>query len=273
MAGTTWYNLQGGQKAKASQVMANFDWIEGNIVPMNAGAQTNTAYDIGSDSYRWRDFHLGRYLYAHDNIYLDTTKILYMNGLSAAAGGTYFQCLSSGSMNIYAQGTQTMNFVGTLVQSFQNFAVQNGKRLYFDGGGNTYITEASTTTDRISFFCNNSQLFWIEESPTEVVVNTTLRPTGSGIQSLGTSGNWWYDVHYATAVTHSITTPNTDNATRDIARLTNFGNKKDFPAEIYRPTEVNVPNSKEGLGLNKLLGYILKAIQELNDRIETLENA
>lgn len=53
MAGTTWPALVSGSKAKASEVESKFDWIEGSIVPMNAGSKTNAAYDLGESSYKW----------------------------------------------------------------------------------------------------------------------------------------------------------------------------------------------------------------------------
>lgn len=58
MAGTTWPALTAGSKAKASDVENKFDWIEGSIVPMNAGSKTNAAYDLGEASYKWKDLYL-----------------------------------------------------------------------------------------------------------------------------------------------------------------------------------------------------------------------
>lgn len=58
MAGTTWPSLVAGTKAKASDVENKFDWIEGSIVPMNAGDKTNAAYDLGESSYRWKDLYM-----------------------------------------------------------------------------------------------------------------------------------------------------------------------------------------------------------------------
>lgn len=64
MAGTSWPSLVAGKKAKSSEVELKFDWIEGNLVPMNAGEQTNNAYDLGTSAYRWKtvyamDLNLG----------------------------------------------------------------------------------------------------------------------------------------------------------------------------------------------------------------------
>jgi hypothetical protein len=64
MAGTSWPTLAAGRKAKASDVELKFDWIEGNVVPMSTGEQTNNAYDLGTSAYRWKtvyamDLNLG----------------------------------------------------------------------------------------------------------------------------------------------------------------------------------------------------------------------
>lgn len=57
MAGTSWPSLIAGNKAKASEVEDKFDWIEGSIVPMNAGNKTNAVYDLGESSYRWKTIY------------------------------------------------------------------------------------------------------------------------------------------------------------------------------------------------------------------------
>ena len=54
MAGSAWTVFAPATKAKSSEVNANFDWIEGSIVPMNAGNTTDAAYDLGTLTARWR---------------------------------------------------------------------------------------------------------------------------------------------------------------------------------------------------------------------------
>jgi hypothetical protein len=63
MAGTTWFDFTAGTKAKSSEVDANFDWLEGSIVPMNAGLETDAAYDLGRSTARWRDAYLSRKMF------------------------------------------------------------------------------------------------------------------------------------------------------------------------------------------------------------------
>jgi hypothetical protein len=54
MAGTSWPALVAGARARAADVELKFDWIEGNLVPMTGGSQTDAAYDLGTTAARWR---------------------------------------------------------------------------------------------------------------------------------------------------------------------------------------------------------------------------
>jgi hypothetical protein len=58
MAGTSWPALVAGARARASDVEAKFDWLEGNIVPMSGGTATDSAYDLGTSAARWRSGYL-----------------------------------------------------------------------------------------------------------------------------------------------------------------------------------------------------------------------
>lgn len=57
MSGTLWPALVAGQKARASDVEAKFDWLEGSIVPMTGGAMTTGVYDLGTSTASWRYLH------------------------------------------------------------------------------------------------------------------------------------------------------------------------------------------------------------------------
>lgn len=59
MAGTTWPSLVAGRKAKASEVEAKFDWLEGSLVPQNSGSTTDLSYDLGTSTARWRGLWVG----------------------------------------------------------------------------------------------------------------------------------------------------------------------------------------------------------------------
>lgn len=53
MAGTAWHTLVAGRKRKASEVNENFEWLQGHIVPMNAGVQADATYNLGTSAYNW----------------------------------------------------------------------------------------------------------------------------------------------------------------------------------------------------------------------------
>lgn len=50
----TWPNLVSGAKAKASEVEAKFDWLEGHLWPQAGGSTTDGAYDLGGSGKSWR---------------------------------------------------------------------------------------------------------------------------------------------------------------------------------------------------------------------------
>lgn len=58
MSGTLWPALIAGQKARASDVEAKFDWLERDIVPMSGGAMTTGVYDLGTSTAAWRYLHM-----------------------------------------------------------------------------------------------------------------------------------------------------------------------------------------------------------------------
>lgn len=58
MSGTLWPALIAGQKARASDVEAKFDWLEGDLVPMSGGAITTGVYDLGTSTAAWRYLHI-----------------------------------------------------------------------------------------------------------------------------------------------------------------------------------------------------------------------
>jgi len=60
MAGSTWPTLVAGARAKASEVEAKFDWLEGDIVPMANGSKADATYDLGQSSFRFRDGYFSR---------------------------------------------------------------------------------------------------------------------------------------------------------------------------------------------------------------------
>jgi len=82
MAGSTWSVFSPATKAKSSEVNGNFDWIEGNIIPMNAGSATDAAYDLGAASTRWR------HSYFSGRVNVPALGLSDTSFLSFDAGGT-----------------------------------------------------------------------------------------------------------------------------------------------------------------------------------------
>lgn len=78
MAGTTWPSLTAGQIARASDVEAKFDWLEGSLVPMSAGSTTDSAHDIGTTTAYWRT------IYANSMAGTSTARTVKFGTLTAA---------------------------------------------------------------------------------------------------------------------------------------------------------------------------------------------
>lgn len=54
-----WPDLVAGRKARASEVEAKFDWIEGTLYSHAGGVQTDNSYDIGTAVARFRNGYFG----------------------------------------------------------------------------------------------------------------------------------------------------------------------------------------------------------------------
>lgn len=92
MAGTSWPSLVAGARAKASEVEAKFDWVEGDFVPMSAGSKADATYDLGESTFRWRDVHFSRQT---------------LGGNGTAAAPTY-SFLNSTQMGFYRKGANNL---------------------------------------------------------------------------------------------------------------------------------------------------------------------
>jgi len=55
----TWPDLVAGRKAKASEVEAKFDWIEGTLWPMMSGTTADLTYDLGASGKSWKSAWMG----------------------------------------------------------------------------------------------------------------------------------------------------------------------------------------------------------------------
>lgn len=60
MSGSTWkdFTNTAAPIIDADEVNANFDWLEGHIVPQLAGTKTDSTYDLGETAYRFRQAYI-----------------------------------------------------------------------------------------------------------------------------------------------------------------------------------------------------------------------
>lgn len=73
-SGSAWNDLAANTKAKASEVMDNFDWAQTNLFPHKSGSMTDGVYDVGSGSFRFKNVHLSGIAYVGDKIGIGTTS-------------------------------------------------------------------------------------------------------------------------------------------------------------------------------------------------------
>lgn len=146
MAGTSWPNLVAGTPARAADVEAKFDWIEGNVNPMLAGIQADATYDLGTSSFRWRDLWISR------DVVIANSGKLRLDGSSS--GDTYIIEQNANEIRLFAGGIQ-----GFTVQATQVF-IPSANKFALDGGNDTYIIEGSS--NNVTFTVGNNDVFtWI----------------------------------------------------------------------------------------------------------------
>lgn len=85
MAGTTWFNLSAGTKARASELNSNFDWSTEHIYPHKDGSTTDGVYDIGSSTFRFRTAYMKTSYILNDGTVAATIK---SSGTVAVIGAT-----------------------------------------------------------------------------------------------------------------------------------------------------------------------------------------
>lgn len=106
----TWPSLVEGKKAKASEVEAKFDWLEGPQYPMVNGQLTTGVYDIGSSSYKWNVGYFEE-IYS-DNLVTTGPGTLSTVDLRATAKGWGWTINASGTASsIY--NISSVTFLGT----------------------------------------------------------------------------------------------------------------------------------------------------------------
>lgn len=118
MAGSSWNVFSPNTKAKSSEVNANFDWIEGDLVPMNAGSKTNAAYNLGEQANAWKIGYIDQIVMG--DILSVTSAALQVNGdidlggadrviSNVSPNALAFATSDTTRLNIEASGTITAN--------------------------------------------------------------------------------------------------------------------------------------------------------------------
>jgi len=123
MAGSSWPNLIAGRRARAADVEAKFDWLEGNLEPMLGGTKANNAYDLGTSTHLWRAS------YVYTSYFGDTSTFIRFDATA---------------LGLYAGGS-----VGLTISAAQNVIMVAGRRLYLDGGTASGIEESSNDIVKI----------------------------------------------------------------------------------------------------------------------------
>lgn len=135
MAGTVWPILTAGLKAKASEVESKFDWIEGTIVPMSAGAKTDAAYDLGEAANRWNNIY-GVTLYGQVNA--KSAFMAYKNSN---------QTITSATMTLITVDAEHVDYLDEFTTTGNYFKPVLGGLYLVSAKGNLIFTSTSYVAD------------------------------------------------------------------------------------------------------------------------------
>lgn len=161
----TWPTLTEGKKAKASEVEAKFDWLEGAQLPMNAGNFTTGAYDIGSATYQWRSGYF-------NNVVIGgiTSGASLVQGMRAwlsihGTAGTYTVSASYNISSVSSPGAgeYTINFT-------TGFLTSTAIAIGANGSGYVLVVDKSTTSIKVEHRNHSTDAL---ETPTNMGVIVT----------------------------------------------------------------------------------------------------
>lgn len=139
--GATWPALA-NRTASAADVNAKLEWLEGHRLPMDNGALTNGAFDIGTSNYKWNNIHLKE---------LNCTNI-------------HFNSVDSG---IHIRAWGNVNVSGGTLTSLQSFNISS--YVYNSGFPGKYEPVVSYTT--VSTSTSYPIRAHTPKSPTAVIRN------------------------------------------------------------------------------------------------------
>ena len=128
MAGTSWPSLIAGARARASDVESKFDWLEGNLVPMNSGTSADATYDIGTSAARWRNGYF--------------SGGIVSGGAVSTSPSAVFEAIGEVHLRTVSETTTSALFL-RFVAAAQGVAPANGNSL---GGIRAVITQADPGT-------------------------------------------------------------------------------------------------------------------------------
>jgi len=133
MAGTAWHNFSPLTKIYSSQVNENFDWMEGHIVPQSAGSQTDSIYDLGTTTNRWR------------NGYFSTLVTVGTNG--ALSIGSTNSSIDVSLQTVMRSDASTTQFGVARLVAHSNTDMANG----FGGSLHFSIRDSANVINNIAF--------------------------------------------------------------------------------------------------------------------------
>lgn len=206
MAGTSWPTLTAGQKAKASDVEAKFDWIEGNLMPMTGGNQTNGVYDLGSNTYNWRSGYFSSNFFIGGNLGIGLTTALtklHVNGELRAQNGSDTNAsqiqFSMGFGNNYLHKIKTTHSVTPSSNSVQFFVANTSTsddvgpviKILADTASGRFALASGASVNQFSTdgtFSDNSDNIIPTQKAVKTYVDGELNATGTASGGTTSSG-------------------------------------------------------------------------------------
>jgi hypothetical protein len=162
----TWPALVAGAKAKASDVEAKFDWLEGSLWPQAAGNTTDGAFDLGAFGKTWRGAWVNS-----------------LNPTTTAGGVAMFTtAVANASVGFEIAGTTKALLLSRLTTAQRNaLTAVNGMMVYDSDIGSGYVYENGawqTMGQKIGIIAKTSAAYVVSGASTTTM--TILDISGSG---------------------------------------------------------------------------------------------
>lgn len=170
----------------------------------------------------------------------------------------------------------------SLIVTSSGIAISPTKKIYVDGGGDSYIQE--TSSNYIGVFSGGEQVLNIGSGLFETL--KSLYPGISNSLNLGDASQYWANIHYKTLVAHSLKAiPDSEQAIEKI-KLIDIEKKDTYPKSVYVPAPVAEADildgevikykkgdkmGADGTDVNQLLVYLIESIKLLDAKNKQLE--